>query len=130
MNKINTFEDAEMLAKDGIKGILKTALMAEEAAAMIQPEDTLMKQARVSIFANEGRTRSDNVVLEYQSSNGASYILCIGVGNGTVMNYSSDEWISFREECEEYDILLERGKPLFTYSFRGISLVGPDVMTF
>lgn len=129
MNKINTFEEAELLVKDGLGEVISSALLAEEAAGMMSPDDQFVNQAKISIFTNEGRTRSDHYVIECRSLVGNTYLLCIGIGDGTaLMNYTEDDMNSFKEACEEYDISIGHGVPMLAYSYRGIARVSQDLL--
>jgi len=122
MSVCRTFADAELMAERGIRGIVSKALIAEDAASIIQPEDQIMREACITIFTNEGSAGSDHYVMECRSPSGSSYILCVGVGNGkALMNYVPDELLSFREECEDNGINIDPAKPLLAYSYRGIS---------
>lgn len=129
MNKCNSYEDAALMASKGIGGILDGALVAEEAQSLLHADDTIKKQSRVRIFAEDGRSHSDHYVIECESSRSGSYLLCITIGNGTsAMNYSADEWLSFREECESDDIAFVRGIPVLCYSYRGIALISQETL--
>jgi hypothetical protein len=129
MKKLNTFEDAEHLIEQGIDAIISSALVGDDAAELIQFDDLIDKQARITTFVGDGTHQSDHLVLECQSIKGNTYILCIQVGNGCAMtSYSPDDLISFFEECKEYDIVIERCIPILVYSYRGISLVSEDFM--
>ncbi|UVI29660.1 hypothetical protein [Paenibacillus spongiae] len=122
MSACSTFTDAELLAKTGIEGIVSKALVAENAASIIQPGDEIKKEASITIFTDEGRSKSDHYVMECESPSGNLYILCMGVGKGkALMNYDPDEMLSFREECEDNGIGIDPGKPLLAYSYRGIA---------
>lgn len=129
MNKINTFEEAELLVKDGLGEVISSALLTEEAAGMMSPDDQLINQAKISIFTNEGRSRSNHYVLECRSLVGNTYLLCIGIGDGAAMiNYSEDDMLSFREACEDHDISIGHGVPMLAYSYRGIARVSQDLL--
>ncbi|MCQ6561004.1 hypothetical protein [Paenibacillus mendelii] len=122
MSVCRTFADAELMAKNGIEGIVSKALIAEDAASVIQAGDEIRKEACVTIFTDEGLNKSDHYVVECLSPSGTPYILCMGVGNGkALMNYGPDEMLAFREECEDNGINIDPGKPLLAYSYRGIA---------
>ncbi|WP_028551541.1 hypothetical protein [Paenibacillus sp. UNC451MF] len=129
MNKFNSYEDAERLAIDGIASIMAGALVSAEAQQLLQAHDLIKNQARIRIFADDGRSHSDHFVMECESSHLGLYLLCISIGNGTsIMNYSADEILSFREECESNDIAIQRGVPVLCYSYRGIALVSQEIV--
>ncbi|WP_282942473.1 hypothetical protein [Paenibacillus sp. RC67] len=129
MNKFNSYEDAEILVREGIGGIIAGALVSEEAQQLLHSNDAIKKQARVRIFANDGRSHSDHYVIECESSHAGPYVLCISIGSGTsMMNYVADEMLSFREECESSDIAFQRGIPILCYSYRGIVMISQEAL--
>jgi len=124
MNKINTFEDAKQLVKDGMQGLAAVALIGTEASAWVHADDQINQQAGITIYMAEGASPSDHYVLECQSKQGSVYLLCIHVGNGGALtSYTEDELVSFREECEDNDLILNPEIPVLLYSYKGISLV-------
>ncbi|MBE1445236.1 hypothetical protein [Paenibacillus sp. OAS669] len=131
MNKFHTFEDAEGLADKGISAIMDGSMVSDEAKLFMSPEDTISNHARIRIYTEDGRGHSDHYVLECRSHIGTTgtYLLCILIGNGTsFMNYSADDMLSFRDECDANDIAFQRDQPVLCYSYRGIAVVGQETV--
>ncbi|CAI6083735.1 hypothetical protein [Cohnella sp. JJ-181] len=120
MRKINSFADAERFAGAGIEAILSESLVAPDAAGILSDGDEPIQEASITAYVREGREISEHYVLDCRSSTGASYILCIHVGNGiSIQQYDEEDWLSFRDECGDNGIELA-GKPVLAYTFKGL----------
>ncbi|MFD2329606.1 hypothetical protein ACFSR7_10165 [Cohnella sp. GCM10020058] len=120
MRKINSFAEAERFAGEGIEAILRESLASPEGAGIVSAGDEPVNEAPITAYVREGRETSAHYVLDCRSVTGASYILCLHVGNGpSVQHFNEDDWLSFSEACEEEEIALD-GKPVLAYTFKGL----------
>lgn len=120
MRKINSFAEAESFAGEGIAAILNASLVSPEAAGIASAGDEPAKEASITAYVREGRETSAHYVLDCRSVAGQSYLLCVHVGNGpSVQHFNEDDWLCFREACEDDGILL-KGKPVLAYTFKGL----------
>ncbi|WP_217593990.1 hypothetical protein [Cohnella sp. GbtcB17] len=123
MRKINSFAEAESFAGEGIEAILQASLVSPEAASIASAGDEPIQEASITAYVRDGRETSAHHVLDCRSITGASYILCVHVGNGpSVQHFDEEDWLSFGEACEDEDIALD-GKPVLAYTFKGLARV-------
>ncbi|MEK0316780.1 hypothetical protein [Cohnella sp. 56] len=120
MRKINSFAEAERFVGEGLEGLMSESLLSPEAAGIMSAGDEPVKEACITTYVQEGRQAAEHYVLECRTGTGASYMVCIHVGNGaSIQHFNGEDWLAFREECEDYGLLLA-GKPLLAYTFKGL----------
>lgn len=123
MRKINSFAEAERFAEEGIEAILQASLVSPEAADIASAGDEPVHEASINAYVRDGRETSAHYVLDCRSGTGTPYIVCVHVGNGpSVQQFDEEDWLSFREACEDEDIALD-GKPVLAYTFKGLARV-------